>query len=287
MIDLVGDRLLTPRKGRIRFGKHPMPPLGAVAAVGVLVTVLAAAVVPGLLTRTDPVAVAPRERLRAPSVSHVFGTDQLGRDVFARIVHGTGASLSAALIAVAIAIIGGSLIGVATGYLGGWTDRVGMRLVDVLLAVPGLLLSMTVVAATGGGTVELGVAVGIAGVAGAARVVRSRTLQLRASPFVEAALVSGWRKPTVVARHVLPHLWPTAAAVASVEFGQAVLAVAALGFLGFGPPPPAPEWGAMVADGRAFLAASWWLTVVPAVVITLVVLAAYRLSRIVDGGHRA
>lgn len=287
MNDLVETRTLARRRSRIRFGTRTLPRPGVVAAAIVLAVVGVAAVAPRLITDADPVAVSPAERLSAPSVRHVFGTDQLGRDVFARIVHGTGASLSAALIAVGIAVIGGTLIGVTTGYFGGWTDRIGMRVVDVLLAVPGLLLSMAVIAATGGGTVELGVAVGIAGIAGAARIVRSRTQQLRSAPFVEAAVVSGWRRPTVVARHVLPHLWPTAAAVASVEFGQAVLAVAALGFLGFGPPPPAPEWGAMVADGRAFLAASWWLTAVPSLVITVVVLAAYRLSRITEGGSRA
>ncbi|WP_240193974.1 MULTISPECIES: ABC transporter permease [unclassified Gordonia (in: high G+C Gram-positive bacteria)] len=257
----------------------------AVAAAVLLLAVLAA-VAPGVLTSGDPLAVAPADRLQAPSLDHPFGTDQLGRDVLTRVVHGTGASLTAALAAVGVAIAGGLVIGVTTGYLGGWADRVGMRLVDVLLAVPALLLSMTVIAATGGGTLVLGVAVGIAGVAGASRVLRARTQQLRSVPFVEAATVSGWRRPTVITRHILPHLWPTAAAVASVEFGQAVLAVAALGFLGFGPPPPAPEWGAMVADGRAFLADSWWLTLAPAAVITAVVLAAYRLSRVI-GGSRA
>lgn len=287
MNDLVSARTFLAQRGATAFGVRKLPQAGVLAAAAVLLVVGVAAVAPGLLTSVDPVDVAPGERLSAPSVSHVFGTDQLGRDVFARMIHGTGASLSAALIAVCIAVVGGTVVGVVTGYVGGWADRIGMRLVDVMLAVPGLLLSMVVIAATGGGTVELGVAVGVAGIAGAARIIASRTQQLRSAPFVEAALVSGWRRPTVVVRHVLPHLWPTAAAVASVEFGQAVLAVAALGFLGFGPPPPAPEWGAMVADGRAFLAASWWLTVIPAVVITVVVLAAYRLSRIPEGGRRA
>jgi peptide/nickel transport system permease protein len=276
------------RDGRVppwvRRLRRPRP--GVAVAAAVLLLAVLAAVAPGVLTSGDPLAVAPADRLQAPSLDHPFGTDQLGRDVLTRVVHGTGASLTAALAAVGVAIAGGLVIGVTTGYFGGWADRVGMRLVDVLLAVPALLLSMTVIAATGGGTLVLGVAVGIAGVAGASRVLRARTQQLRSVPFVEAATVSGWRRPTVITRHILPHLWPTAAAVASVEFGQAVLAVAALGFLGFGPPPPAPEWGAMVADGRAFLADSWWLTLAPAAVITAVVLAAYRLSRVI-GGSRA
>ena len=276
------------RDGRVppwvRRLRRPRP--GVAVAAAVLLLAVLAAVAPGVLTSGDPLAVAPADRLQAPSLDHPFGTDQLGRDVLTRVVHGTGASLTAALAAVGVAIAGGLVIGMTTGYLGGWADRVGMRLVDVLLAVPALLLSMTVIAATGGGTLVLGVAVGIAGVAGASRVLRARTQQLRSVPFVEAATVSGWRRPTVITRHILPHLWPTAAAVASVEFGQAVLAVAALGFLGFGPPPPAPEWGAMVADGRAFLADSWWLTLAPAAVITAVVLAAYRLSRVI-GGSRA
>lgn len=288
MTDIAGGHTLgrTLRRFAARRPRS-LPPAATVVSAAVLLFALLATAAPGLLTRGDPVAVAPADRLQPPSVTHLFGTDQLGRDVFARIVHGTGASLTAALLAVAIAVLGGGLLGVAAGYLGGWTDRVGMRIVDVLLAVPSLLLSMTVIAATGGGTTELGIAVGIAGVAAAARIIRSRTMQLRSAPFVEAATVSGWRRPVVVARHVLPHLWPTAAAVASVEFGQAVLAVAALGFLGFGPAPPAPEWGAMVADGRAFLGGAWWLTVIPALIIMAVVLAAYRLSRMLEGTHSA
>lgn len=286
MTNFVGPRVrdVTLRRFTARW---PFPPVATVISSVVLVLVLVAAAAPALLTRSDPFAVAPADRLQAPGLSHPFGTDRLGRDVFTRVIYGTGASLTAALVAVAIAVIGGGLIGVVAGYLGGRPDRVGMRIVDVLLAVPSLLLSMTVIAATGGGTVELGVAVGIAGVATAARVVRSRTLQLRSAPFVEAAAVSGWSRPVVVSRHIVPHLWPTAAAVASVEFGQAVLAVAALGFLGFGPPPPAPEWGSMVADGRAFLADAWWLTALPALVIMVVVLAAYRISRVIEGAHRA
>ncbi|MFD4367086.1 ABC transporter permease [Rhodococcus sp. NPDC058521] len=286
MTNSVGERVSTHQRFSVRTPRARPSAANLISSV-VLVLVLIAATVPGLLTRIDPVAASPSHRLQAPGFSHPFGTDQLGRDVLPRIVHGTGASLAAALIAVAIAVIGGGVIGLLAGYVGGWTDRLGMRIVDVLLAVPSLLLSMTVIAATGGGTIELGVAVGIAGIAAVARVIRSRTMQLRSAPFVEAATVSGWRRTVVVGRHVLPHLWPTAAAVASVEFGQAVLAVAGLSFLGFGRPPPAPEWGAMVADGRAYLASAWWLTVIPAVVITVVVLAAYRLSRAIEGTHDA
>lgn len=261
-------------------------PAPSVALAGaVLLVAVVAAVFPDVLAGTDPLATAPAERLSPPSVAHPFGTDNLGRDVYSRLIHGAAASLTSASVAVAIAVIGGGLIGVAAGYWGRWVDQVGMRIVDVLLAVPSLLLSLTVIAATGGGALKLGVAVGIAGIAGAARVIRARTLQLRSVPFVESATVSGLPAPLVVTRHIVPHLWPTAAAVASVEFGQAVLAVAALGFLGFGPPPPEPEWGAMIADGRAFLADSWWLTLIPATVITIVVLSAYRLSREFGDNH--
>ena len=275
------------RVGRVVSRTVRRPRVGTVSAVVVLLIVFAAAVAPGVLVDGDPLDVAPRDRLAAPSITHPFGTDELGRDVLTRIAYGAGTSLSAALVAVVIAMVGGTVVGVVTGYFGGVVDRIGMRGVDVLLAVPALLLSMTVIAATGGGTTQLGIAVGVAGIAGASRVIRSRTMQVRSAPFVEAALVSGWGRPTAIRRHVLPHLWPTVAAVASVEFGHAVLAVAALGFLGFGAPPPAPEWGAMIADGRAFLSAAWWLTGIPALVITVVVLAAYRLSTVIGEDHDA
>ncbi len=264
---------------RLRAGRSRPWPSAVVVAV-----VLVAATIPSVLTTRDPYAVSPTQRLQAPGPAHPFGTDNLGRDVYARVVHATAASMTSAGIAVVVALVVGGLLGVATGYCGRWVDQAGMRLVDMLLAVPSLLLSLTVIAATGGGVVEVGAAVGIAGVAGVARVIRARTLQLRSSPFVEAATISGLPAPLVVTRHLVPHLWPTAAAVAAVEFGQAVLAVAALGFLGFGPPPPAPEWGAMIADGRAFLADSWWLTLVPAAVVTIVVTAAYRISHLFGAG---
>ncbi|AMO06196.1 ABC transporter permease [Mycolicibacterium neoaurum] len=258
---------------RLWVGRSRPWPSAVIVAV-----VLVAATTPSALTSRDPSAVSPSLRLQAPGLAHPFGTDNLGRDVYTRVVHATAASMTSAGIAVVVALFVGVLLGVATGYCGRWVDQAGMRLVDMLLAVPSLLLSLTVIAATGGGVVEVGVAVGIAGIAGVARVIRARTLQLRSSPFVEAATISGLPALLVVTRHLVPHLWPTAAAVAAVEFGQAVLAVAALGFLGFGPPPPAPEWGAMIADGRGYLADSWWLTLIPAAVVTVVVIAAYRIS---------
>lgn len=288
MTNLVSGRDIDAAVQRFALRRpRRLPTVSTTVSFVVLGVGLIAAVVPGLLTDRNPVSVSPADRLQAPTLSHPFGTDDLGRDVATRIIFGAGSSLTAAIVAVTIAVIGGSLIGIATGYAGGWTDRVGMRMVDVLLSIPSLLLSMTIVAATGGGTVTLGIGVGVAGVAAAARVIRSRTMQLRSAPYVEAALVSGRPRMIVVVRHVLPHVWPTAAAAASVEFAQAVLAVAALSFLGFGQPPPAPEWGAMVADGRAFLASAWWLTVVPTLVITSVVLAAYRMSRAIDGSTHA
>jgi peptide/nickel transport system permease protein len=235
-----------------------------------------------VFTARSPDTGTPALRLSPPSLAHPFGTDYLGRDLCARVVYGTSLSLRASLVAVLLALVVGSLVGLLAGYLGGVLDEALMRLTDVLLAIPGLLLSLAVVTAFGFGTVQVSVAVGVAGVPSLARAMRVEVLRVRGSSYVEAARMVGQRWPAVLLRHVLPHATGPVAALAALEFGAAVLAVSALGFLGFGPPPPTPEWGALVADGRSYLATAWWLTTLPGLVVAVVVLAANRLARALE-----
>ena len=269
-----------PRRIR-RYARRP----GLVVAGLVLGLVLVAAVAPRVFTSRSPDAGTPALRLSPPSAAHPFGTDYLGRDLFARVVYGTALSLRATVVAVLLALVVGSLVGLLAGYLGGAVDEALMRVTDVLLAIPGLLLSLAVVTAFGFGTVQVSVAVGVAGVPTLARAMRVEVLRVRGSSFVEAARLSGRRWPAVLLRHVLPHATGPVAALAALEFGSAVLAVSALGFLGFGPPPPAPEWGALVADGRTYLATAWWLTTLPGLVVAAVVLAANRLAHALEPGR--
>jgi peptide/nickel transport system permease protein len=259
---------------------------GLALSVVVVATALAWAVVPAAFRTHDPLATVTAERLRGPSAAHWFGTDELGRDVYSRMVEAAALSLQATALAVLIGLVVGTTVGVVGGTLGGRVDDALMRLVDVLLAVPGLLLALSIVTVLGFGTINVAVAVGVAAVAAFARVARSEVIRVMAAPYVEAAVSNGLRMPAIMVRHVLPNSAGPVLVLAALEFGSAVLAVSALSFLGFGAAPPAPEWGSLVADGRNFIATAWWLTTFPGLVVVAVVLAANRVSRAAAGEVR-
>ncbi|MCP2164324.1 ABC transporter permease [Goodfellowiella coeruleoviolacea] len=267
---------------RRRTWSLPRQP-GLVLSAVLLAAVLLAAVAPGVFTGQDPITGVPAERLRAPSPAHLFGTDETGRDVFARVVHGASLSLRATVLAVLVALVAGAAIGLLAGFRGGWLDAVVMRVVDVLQAVPAILLSLAVVTALGFGTTNVAIAVGVSNLAAFARLMRAEVLRVRSSVFVESARASGVRWPGVLARHVLPNAAGPVLVLATLTFGTAVLEVSALSFLGFGATPPTPEWGALVAGGRNFLATAWWMTTLPGLTVAAVVLATNRLSRALDG----
>lgn len=269
-----------PRKRLLGFlARRP----GLVGSALVVVLVALAAFWPGLFTSRDPLTGVPAENFRGPSLRHWFGTDELGRDVFSRVVHGAQLSLKGTLVAVAVAFVVGGLLGLLAGFVGRWVDDVLMRFVDVLLSIPALFLSLALVTALGYGTVKVAVAVGIASVAGFARVTRAEVLRVRQAVYVEAAHASGARWYSVLGRHVLPNAAGPVIVLATIELGSAILSVSALSFLGYGAPPPAPEWGTLISDGRNYLANAWWLTVLPGVVIAATVLATNRIARALDG----
>lgn len=256
---------------------------GLVLSALVVLLVLASAFFPALFTSRDPLSGVPRQKLRPPDAGHLFGTDELGRDLFTRVVHGSALSLRATVTAVLVAFVVGSLLGLLSGFLGGWLDEAIMRMVDVLLAIPTLLLSLAVVTALGFGTTNVAIAVGVAGVANFARVMRAEVLRIRTAEYIEAAHASGVRWFTVLFRHVLPNAAGPVLVMATLEFGQAVLQVSALSFLGFGAPPPTPEWGSLVAGGRNYLATAWWLTTIPGLTVAATVLATNRIARAFGG----
>ncbi|NYV73353.1 ABC transporter permease [Streptomyces sp. UH6] len=256
---------------------------GLLLSVAVVVLVVSASFRPGLFTAQDPLKGVPSQNFQAPSGSHWFGTDELGRDLFSRVVHGAQLSLKATLIAVLVAFVVGGLLGLLAGFVGRWVDDVLMRFVDVLLAIPALFLSLALVTALGYGTVKVAVAVGIAGVASFARVARAEVLRVRQALYVEASRSCGARWYSVLRRHVLPNAAGPVIVLATLDFGASVLAVSALSFLGYGAPPPAPEWGTLISDGRNYLANAWWLTALPGLVIAATVLATNRIARALDG----
>lgn len=258
-------------------------PLSLILAWLVVGLTLAWAFLPGWFTSANPLVGTSGAQLQAPSAAHWLGTDALGRDLYARVVYGASHSLAAAFIAVGVGLAAGVLLGLLAGALGGWVDDVIMRVVDVLLAVPQLLLSLSIVIVLGFGTVNAAIAVGVASVASFARLTRSEVVRVRRADFVEAAFVTGGRFSTVLWRHVLPNSLTSVIGLAALQFGSAILAIATLGFLGYGAPPPTPEWGLLIAEGRNYLATSWWLTTVPGLVVVAVVLAANRISVAVQG----
>ncbi|MFT4051383.1 MAG: ABC transporter permease [Microbacterium sp.] len=251
---------------------------GVVVPAIVLVVALLWALFPGVFTGQSPTeTVAPS--LQAPSAEHWFGTDATGRDLYARVVYGASQSIVGALIAVLVGLVVGTAIGVSAGAVGGVVDEVLMRLVDVLLAIPVLLLSLSVVILLGFGTTNAAIAVGVTSIAVFARLARSRVVSVRVSEFVEAAYGSGGTFFGVLWRHVLPNSLTPVIALAALQLGSAILQISTLGFLGYGAPPPTPEWGLLISEGRNYVATAWWLTVLPGVVVVLVVLATNRLSQ--------
>jgi peptide/nickel transport system permease protein len=237
---------------------------------------------PSLFTRTDPNATVPVDKLLAPSFAHLFGTDELGRDLFSRMVNGSALSVEATLIAIAIAAGAGLTIGVLSGFAGRWLDVVLMRFVDVLLAIPSLLLSLAIVTALGFGTVNVAIAVGVGLTPGFARITRSEVLRIRTLPYVEAARGGGARWSRVVLRHILPNSWGPVVVLGVLDFGTAILAVSSLSFLGFGAPPPQSEWGSLISNGRDYLITSPWLTLLPGLAVALLVFSLNHIAKTLE-----
>jgi peptide/nickel transport system permease protein len=257
----------------------PRPPAGLLLAALVLAAAALWALLPGLFSSHNPVVGLAGEQLQPPGAAHWLGTDALGRDLLSRIVHGAVHSLSGAFVAVGLGLLTGTAIGVLAGASGGWIDALVMRAADVLLAIPHLLLSLSIIVLLGFGTTNAALAVGAASIATFARLSRSEVLRVRRADYVEAAFGSGGRFGAVLWRHVLPNSLGSVLALAALQFGSAILALSTLGFLGYGAPPPTPEWGLLIAEGRNYISTAWWLTAAPGVVVVAVVLAANRLSR--------
>lgn len=252
---------------------------GLVLSWTVIAIVVLWALIPQAFTEYSGTVGIARQQLRAPSAEHWLGTDALGRDLLARIIYGASNSLSGAFVAVGVGLLVGTALGVIAGTVRGRTDAVIMRGMDVLLAIPQLFLSLSIVILLGFGNVTAAIAVGVTSIARFARLARSEVVRVRVSDYVEAAYGSGGTFTRVLWRHILPNSLTSVTALAALQFGWAILAISTLGFLGYGAPPPTPEWGLLIAEGRNYIARAWWLTTVPGIVVILVVLSANRISR--------
>lgn len=252
-------------------------------AGGFLVLVCLAAIFPGVLTPGDPMMVNPDEALAPPGWGHVLGTDASGRDVFTRVVYGTGESVGIALGATGIGVGLATVLGFAS-LAGQWVDAVVSRVVEVLFSLPTLVLALLLVAVMGPGVKAVVIAVGLATAPGYARIVRTQATGVASSGYVRAARADGVGPVRVFLRHILPNTaWPLVSLV-TLGVGQAIVWVAGLSFLGLGALPPSPEWGALLTDGRTYITSAWWLTLAPGLAIMLTALATTVLGR--AGGQR-
>jgi peptide/nickel transport system permease protein len=265
-----------PTKGRT--GRRIRRP-GLILATAFVLFVVVSALFPQLFTGFDPYATSPADKLTGPSTTHLFGTDELGRDLYTRVLYGSTLTIKATLGAVSMAVVAGLALGVIAGFFGGWVDALLMRFVDVLLAIPRLLLALTIVTALGFGTLPVAIAVGVAIVPAFARITRAEVLRVTALPYIEAARTSGASWLRVLGRHVLPNSWGPVAVLAVLDLGVAILAISALSFLGFGAAPPAAEWGTLISAGRNFLITSPWLSLLPGLFVGLVVFSLNHISK--------
>ena len=246
-------------------------PLGALGGVFILALVTTAVLAP-VLAPYDPIKMKSTDRLQAPSMNHPLGTDDFGRDILSRVIYGARVSMLLGLGAVAISTLLAAIIGILSGYYGGRTDAVLQRCIDTLMAFPGFVVLLTIMAMLGQGLGSVVLALGIGGTAGSARIIRSAVLAIRSNQYLEVARATGCRDWRIITRHVLPNIAAPIMVVVTLGLGVAVLAESSLSFLGFGVPPPTPSWGAMLSgSGRTYMIQAPWMAVFPGIAISLAV----------------
>lgn len=281
VVDQGSRQVLLGKKPEKTISRHPMREAlrqlrrspGAMVGLTMLALLVIIAIAAPWIAPYDPVKIAPDTLLKPPSREHLLGTDQYGRDILSRILHGAPISLRLGLISVAIAGIVGTIIGLIAGYWGGIIDRVLMRCIDVMLAFPGILLALVVVTVLGPSLNNAMIAVGVSGIPTYARLIRGSVLSAKENLYVEAARSIGAKDTTIVRRHVLPNVIAPVIVLATLGLGTAILSGAALSYLGLGAQPPMPEWGAMLSVGRDYLRQQWWIATMPGIAIMITVMA--------------
>ncbi len=262
----------TRRRTQVLWRLMKSKPLGAAAAAIILLIVFAA-IFAGVLAPYDPLFTHPEIRLAPPSFSHPFGTDDIGRDVFSRIIYGARISLWVGLLAVGIGTFAGTIIGLTCGYWEGRIDLVLQRFMDALMAIPGLILAMAIVSVLTPNTTNAMLAIAVVIIPGNSRIVRGAVLSAKQNPYVEAARALGCPHWRIIVKHILPNVTAPILIIASIWLGNAIFIEASLSFLGLGTQPPTPSWGLMLSStGRAFMEQAPWLAIFPGLAISLAVL---------------
>lgn len=246
---------------------------GAMIGLAVLVILVIGSIFAPFMTKYDPVKINILERLQGPSLKHFLGTDNFGRDILSRIAYAGRISLIIGFVAVGIGAVFGGIAGAISGYYGGWLDNLIMRVMDVLLSVPQIILAIAIVGALGASLFNLMVAVGISVLPRYARMVRASALSLRKQEFVEAAKASGAGDARIIFQNIIPNCMAPLIVLSTLGVAQAILSAATLSFLGLGIQPPTPEWGAMLSAGRQFLRNAPHITIFPGLAIVFVVVA--------------
>mgnify|MGYP001946653405 FL=1 len=257
------------RRLLLRFGRS----LNVLVGTIVLAIMVLLAIFAPVITTYDPVQITPQLRLRPPDAEHIFGTDDFGRDVFTRVAYGARLSLQVGIISVTLAATIGVTLGIIAGFYGGWIDSVIMRLIDVMLAFPGILLALVIVAILGRDLTNVMIAVGISSIPVYARMARGNTLSVKSIDYVAAAQAIGAPTGRIMAVHILPNIIAPLIVVATNGVAGAIISGAALSFLGLGAQPPTPEWGIMLSEGRLYLRQAWWVTTFPGLAIMITVMA--------------
>ncbi len=239
----------------------------------ILTVLIVAALLAPFITPYDPLAVTAGQGFRPPDLAHPAGTDLFGRDVLSRLLFGARVSLLTGVMAVFIASLPGTILGLVAGYYGRWVDGLIMRLMDVMLSFPAMLLALSIVAALGPGLFNVVLAVGVAGIPGYTRLVRGSVLSVRKSLYVRAARTVGCPDWRIIFRHILPNVLAPAIVLATLDVAWAILNASSLSFLGLGVQPPTPEWGAMLSEGRVYLRQAPWTMIAPGLALALTVLS--------------
>lgn len=240
--------------------------------LGIVVFLTVGAVCAPLIAPSDPTAIHVEDRLQPPSIEHPMGTDQLGRDLFTRVLYGARISLQVSVVVVVLTLLIGGVVGLIAGYAGGWVDEGLMRLVDLLIAFPGLLFALVIAAVLGPSLMNIMIALSAVGWTEYARIIRGSVLSVKEDEFVKAAQIMGASRTRIIARHLVPNVVSPIVVLATMNMATVVLGTAALSFLGLGAQPPTPEWGNMLANSRDTLMTAWWVSTFPGLAIMLTVL---------------
>lgn len=257
------------RLSMLRLWENKLAMTGLVTLLLAFVLVILAP----LVATHDPMSMDYSAVLQPPSAAHLFGTDDLGRDIFSRVFYGGRESLRVGFLGISIALAGGLIFGIISGYFGGWVDLLIQRIVEVFLAFPTILLLLSIIAALGPGLTTVLIALGVSSIPRYIRLIRGSVLAVKNMEYITSARVIGATNNRIMSKHILPNILGVMVVYTAVGFGGAIMVTAGLSYIGLGAQPPSPEWGAMLNYGRSFMRTAWWMSIFPGLAVTLVVMS--------------